>query len=342
MRLRRFTFAFPLAALAGFVIAGCPDDKTLLHPEDAPDATTADTGTPDTGTDSGVQNALVRFAHLAVGSNDAIDVCVGKVPTSDGGSEDAGDAGDAGGGDAGAPVFTPIPVLRALQHQGGMKYKDVTKYFEVTPALAQLLPTGDVIIRVVDGTATDCSTAKAGTTDFAAQLPVIEPGSVRTVAAIGPANALGVRVFTDHVTTTDATKADVRVINAALPATGKFDFTVGANPPVTGVDFGATPAANQGYVAYDPFNAQAVSGQPAGATAAAFTVSGVSIAAKSVTTVFAIGTPQAAIPYAGLVCKDSAPAIGDFTDCGQVAPSDGGTDAGDSGTDAGDAGDSGP
>ncbi|WP_394842575.1 hypothetical protein LZC95_36600 [Pendulispora brunnea] len=341
MRLRRFTFAFPLAALAGFVIAGCPDDKTLLHPEDVPDATTADTGT-DTGTDAGEQKALVRFAHLAPVGTTKIDVCLRPVAAADAGPGDAGeDAGDAGTTDAGPAPFVG-PVLQILPNgiPEGIGYKDVTKYFDVT-GLAGAIPSGNVEIRIVPGAGTDCNTALPGTAPIFTTLPAIQPGTTRTIAALFTGSALQVAVLNDHLAALDATKADVRFFNGAVSgAPNTFDFTVGANPGATGVAFGSTVSTNDGYVAFDPLNAQAISGRPSGASAAAFTVEGVTAAANSVTSVFAIGAPGAA-PYAGLVCKDSAPAIGNFTDCGQVVPGDGGTDAGDSGTDAGDAGDAG-
>jgi len=357
MRLRRFTFAFPLSALAGFVIAGCPDDKSLLHPDistDGGDATVEDGG-GDSGPGSG---ALIRFAHLAPGAP-AVDVCVAIVTeASDAGSDDAGDAGDAG---PTGPTFTG-PILRTpiVGLSNGLNYSEVTQYIDASKVFSIPDEGLKVIARIVKGDATDCNTKLADITD----LPPIKIGDQVTVAAVGSPfvpSSFTAAVFRDHATS-DAGKAGVRFVNAALPTDGMVDFGFGSgasfDAKAQNVAFGATLANDtDGYVQFDALTDQVVSGRASGAAPVQRFVNSFTADADSLTTIFAIGglppsttSPvHPAVPYAGLVCKDSAPAVGGLSDCSTTAPppSDAGTDAGkdaggDAGRDAGDAGDAAP
>ena len=348
MRLRRYMFAFPLSALAGLLIAGCPDDSTLLHTPVVEDAGTPDTGsTPDAGTPA----ALVRFADLAP-IEGSIDVCIaadaGDAGTPDAGSDagdagetadaggDAGDAGtDAGSGGGSGPTYIG-PILSLFQITGGIKYKDVTRYIDVSAFLGGL-PTGPILVKFIQAGAAD-GCAQANRPVVSANLPPLAVGQQVTIAAFagGPAG-LSVKVFPDHAAT-DTGKAAVRFLNGS--PTGNIDFGFGSGAAFStqaeNLPLGGTLAATDGYLQVDPLANTTVSFRRTGTTTDAVAVDSVNAAAGSLTTAIAVGgipanpagnPPTPAYPYELLLCKDGSVVNTNFTDCSLPAPADAGADA---------------
>ncbi len=337
MRLQWFTFAFPLSALAALLIAGCPDDETLIHPNPpGPDAGDSGNQPIADGSTDGQTDAppsvptLLRIAQLVPGTP-AVDFCIAADTT----TQDAGaDAGDAGGPNFVLPAIISSPFYNIPT---GLEFGKVTAYQDIS-AVARALPQGPALIRIVRGAAAgsriDCSTA-APLADIHTTLPPITAGAVLTIAAVGDptpgsANPPQAALFVDRSAgTTD--KADVRFINA-VPSPNNLDFGF-----VSGVTFspvsqnaafkttGTTSdaGASDGYVAIDPVaDAAATTAQIRASTlpTTAKNIPNFALTAGSLTTVFAIST-SGAVPFTGLVCHDAPTPAADagaaslFSDC---------------------------
>jgi len=339
--------AFPLSALAGLVIAGCPDDQTLIHPPtEVPDATTTDSGPgPDT-------QAHVRFAHLAPGAG-AVDLCIAAVAApadagvadsgpsdADGGNADAGaidsgvqdsgsaeDSGSAQDSGSGEGLQWFGPILAGQGITGGIHYPEVTVHLPL-PAV------GNIVARLVNGGAKDCTSDESrlrltpggpAVADITTGLPPINAGDVVSVVAAEKVTAQGPQlapsVFVDH-SASDSGKAGVRFINAAV-GSGNLDFGLvsGGNFQAIApqVAFGATSFASDGYFQLNP-----VSGTGTGArvqsspgstpTEVTKDFSPFTAVADSLTTVFAIGTllsGDPTHPFTVLVCQDNGQPVAD-------------------------------
>ncbi len=315
MRLQWFNLVFPLTAMAGLLIAGCPDDESQVHQVlGQPDATTgdgSDSSTPDT--DSGpdaspLPKTGLRLAHLVpgIGAKEPVDVCLRAASDS---------------------KFALPPHLKTLGYPSGMKYKDVTAYDDISAYLSRL-PHGPVVIRVIhsygpgdgEGT-TDCNTTNTNdiVADIPATFPAVHLGDLLTVAVLPPegtSTAPSIGFYFDH-TASDTGKAAVRFIHAAADA-GNLDFFLTDGTTETlyaDIPFTHTGPTSGGYLQLDPPGAAASATiQSSSGVAYHVALSSFAPAADSVTTVFAIGNSGS---YGTLVCHDQ----------GTAAAADAGADA---------------
>ncbi|WP_394821959.1 hypothetical protein [Pendulispora albinea] len=320
--------AFPLSALAALLIAGCPDDSSLVRPTPGPDATTVTDSSvaPDSST---APKASLRIAHLLPILNDpAVDVCIRSASTPDAGPVDAGeDAGDAGEtADAGGGGYVLPPILEVLGVPDGIKYRDVTKYLDVSPTVLGLIPPGPLKAIFVPAAGNSCENRIGGEIDLA---PLAFKVGDRGTIAVFPLGIEGkptVKVLGD-LPKGDASRATVRFLNASPVATLDFGTGTGTSfaPLAESVGPGKTLAAGLGYVPSAALSNATVSFRATGSDSYVSAV-GVNAPAGSLTSVFAFG----ASPLEILVCKDSADPVGNRTDCSLAKP-DAGGDAGDGG-----------
>jgi hypothetical protein len=246
------------------------------------------------------ERARVRIAHLSPDAP-AVDVCLAATGT---------------GAWRG-------PLLGSLGAVSGLSFAKVTAYVE--------LPVAAYDARVVLAGAMDCSApAVADTIGIA-----LAPGLTATVAAIGALDRsdtaahdpeFRLEVFADDAVVA-SDKAKLRFVHAS-PGTPAVDVGLGSGGSFTNVfddvAFGnvATnnPMNGNGYIETAPFTSPVSARLASDGSFDALTAH-VSIAASSISTVFAIGgkTGDHAHPLRVLICGDNAPSLGVLTQC-TVAP----------------------
>jgi hypothetical protein len=223
--------------------------------------------------------AQLRVAHLSPDAP-AVDVCLAP---------------------AGTGRFTG-PVLEQAGGAAGLSYGQATRYLSVAA--------GAYDVRVVAATAADCASPIVPDT-AGATLP--EEGVI-TVAAVGltapSAGQPGFALvpFVDE-TQVAAGKAKVRFVHAS-PGTPPVDVGAGSGegfaPLFTAVPFGELDAdrAPAGYLETDPLSGATLAARATGTTEDALVVSGVTLPAGAIVTVFAVGLLGGDPPLAALVCAD--------------------------------------
>lgn len=232
------------------------------------------------------ERARVRIAHLSPDAP-AVDVCI----TTSGGAFDA-------------------PLFASLNARQGLAYPQITAYVE--------LPIASYDVRVIAATDSTCDNAVVPDTTGIA----LAPGLVATVAAIGDLDRSGaaiadpgfrLAVFPD-TTTVASGKAKLRFVHAS-PGTPNVD--VGLNSSTSfvrlfgNVEFGKVAVHggidSLGYLEATPLTSQ-VSARATGFHTDAIIVNGVTLAAGTISTAFAIGnkTGQATNPLRVLLCNDTA------------------------------------
>jgi hypothetical protein len=239
------------------------------------------------------ERARLRIAHL---SPDAptVDVCVAA---------------------AGSGTWVG-PLLRGLGATG-LAYGQVTTYVE--------LPIATYDLRVIGATATGCEAGAVPDTNGV----MTSAGLVATVAAIGVLDPQGAAAsnppFRLEVIADDATpaagKTKLRFFHAS-PGTPAVDVGLGTahlfQRVFANVQFGETGAG--GFVTTEPFT-NAITARIANASTDALVVPGVTAAAGTIYSAFAIGgkTGAPTNPLRVLLCADAAPASGLLTSC-VIAP----------------------
>jgi hypothetical protein len=233
----------------------------------------------------------LRVAHLSADAP-AVDVCLAP---------------------AGTERFAG-PVLEQAGGAAGVAYGQATRYLEVDP--------GSYDVRIVAATATDCATAVVPDTTGVA----LESGRTITVAATGlaaPASgqpAFALVPFVDE-TQVGAGRAKVRFVHAS-PGTPPVDVGAGSGtsfaPLFTAVAFPTFDAdlAPNGYLDTAPLSGATLSARATGTTTDALVVSGVSLPAGAIVTVFATGLLGGSPPLAALVCQDDIAATSVLSACG--------------------------
>jgi hypothetical protein len=232
------------------------------------------------------ERARVRIAHLSPDAP-AVDVCL----ATSGGTFEA-------------------PFLATLGGRQGLAYSQVTAYVE--------LPIASYDVRVIAATDTTCDNAVVPDTTGIA----LAKDLVATVAAIGDLERSGasiadpgfrLAVFVDSADVA-ANKTKLRFVHAS-PGTPNVD--VGLNSGASflrlfgNVEFGKVAAHggidSLGYLETNPLTSQ-VSARATGAHSDAIIVNGVTLAAGTIATAFAIGnkTGQATNPLRVLLCNDTA------------------------------------
>ena len=239
------------------------------------------------------ERARLRIAHL---SPDApiVDVCIAP---------------------AGSGTWVG-PLLRELGATG-LAYGQITTYVD--------FPVAAYDLRVIGATATGCDAGAVPDTKDV----MTTAGLAATVAAIGVLDPQGpaasnppfrLQILADD-TTPAAGKTKLRFFHAS-PGTPAVDVGLGTahlfQRVFANVQFGQ--AGGAGFVATEPFS-NAITARLAHATPAALVVPGVTAAAGTIWSAFAIGgkTGAATNPLRVLLCADSAPASGLLTSC-TVAP----------------------
>ena len=238
--------------------------------------------------------ASVRIAHLSPDAP-AVDVCLAPTGTNAYGA----------------------PLLASLGQQSGLSYSKITAYVKV--------PLATYDARII-AAATDCKLPVVPDTDGIA----VAQGTTATIAAIGDLNrddaphdpAFRLKAFVDDTTLT-AGKIKLRFVHAS-PGTPAVD--VGLGTAATGwtrvfanVSFGNfatnSPMNANGYIETSPLTSP-VTARLANSATDALTAH-VSLAANSLTTVFAIGgkTGSHTNPLRVLLCSDNAPSLGLLTQC---------------------------
>jgi hypothetical protein len=243
--------------------------------------------------------ANVRVAHLSPNAP-AVDFCL--APT-------------------GTTAFQG-PVLKGLGVTTGLPYATVTTYVPLPPAAYD--------VRLVAPNAANCSTSLAGLPSF--PLPAVASGGKYTVAAIGLVGGTGAAAFTLKAYADDgsvaATKEKLRFVHAS-PGTPAVDVGLGSGtaftPVFVNVAFGDVAAAGSGalvgangYATTDPLTAVTISARVHGTTADALVVPGVTLAAGTISTAFAIGEIGGANPLKVLLCGDQPPAGALLSTCAQA------------------------
>jgi hypothetical protein len=253
-------------------------------------AVLAGCGSEDDGS-STPASIYVRVAHLSPNAP-SVDFCVKE----------------------GSGTFTG-PVLESIGVSAGLPYTGVTKYLT--------LAAGQYPVRLVAPTATDCSASLAGLPDYT--LPNLAGGTYATAAAIGLVGgtpSFTVKPFVDENTVATG-KGAVRFIHAS-PGTPPVDVGVGTGASFAAVfsnvafpDIGAGAGIDaNGYFATNPLTNVTLSARVHGTTADALVVPGVSLAAGTTATVFAIGIAgDATTPLRALVCGDNVAPTGNLSTC---------------------------
>jgi len=211
------------------------------------------------------------------------------------------------------------PVLKSLGVTAGLAYPQVTKYLTVTE--------GTYTVRLVAPNAASCDTSLAGLPTYT--LPALSNGTYATAAAVGLVGGtpgFTVKPFVDDFTA-PAGQGRLRFIHAS-PGTPAVDVGVLAAPTFTPIFTNVTyPSIGSGtgidangYYATAPLTNVTLSARPTGTTTDALVIPGVSLAAGSTATAFAIGilgsTPT---PLKVLLCGDNAAPTGELSTCA-VAP----------------------
>jgi hypothetical protein len=256
-------------------------------------------GGEDTPTPAAATGSL-RVAHLSPGAP-AVDFCIAPH---------------------GTQTFTG-PIMKSLGVTAGLAYTQVTKYLTVN---AQQYD-----VRLVAPNAASCSTPLvAGLPDFTS-LPAIPANGYVTVGAIGvignATTPFTLKAYADDGSVA-ATKEKLRFVHAS-PGTPAVDVGLGSGtaftPVFVNVAFGDAAAAGSGalvgangYATTDPLTAVTISARVHGTTADALVVPGVTLAAGTISTAFAIGEIGGANPLKVLLCGDQPPAGALLSTCAQA------------------------
>lgn len=248
------------------------------------------------GSNGGQGSIHVRVAHLSPNAP-AVDFCLARPGES----------------------FTG-PVLEGLSVAGGLAYSEVTRYLA--------LDAGQYTARLVAPDATDCATSLAGLPDY--PLPNLPEGTYATVAAVGMVGATDDTAFTlkpfVDESTVAADQAALRFVHAS-PGTPAVDVGTLAGSTFTAIfqdvafgDFATSSGTDaNGFLVTSPIASATVSARPAGTSADALVVEGVSLPAGTIASLFAIGELSSeATPLKVLVCLDAAEPVGALSACSVV------------------------
>lgn len=208
------------------------------------------------------------------------------------------------------------PVLRGLGATAGLAYPQVTRYLT--------LDAGAYTVRLVAPGAADCSTSLAGLPDYA--LPALAAGTYATAAAVGLVGGtppFTVKPFVDDHAVASG-KAAIRFVHAS-PGTPAVDVGVGSGagftPLFVNVAFPDAAGAGggidaNGYLVTDPLAGAQISARVHGSATDALVVPGVSAAAGTTSTVFAIGLlGSGTTPLRALACVDNDAPSGLLATC---------------------------
>lgn len=295
--MRSLVHGLAISGLFAVAAAGCGDDEgsggaggstttTSTTTTSSSPTTTTTTGTTTSSTSSTTSTGMtgmgqVRVAHLSPGTPD-VDFCV--IPN------------------GGAPIG---PVLKGAGDTDGLAYSEVTDYVE--------LPEGTYDVRIVAPNAANCDEALAGLPDVTGV--AVAANGVYTAAATGVLIDPGagdedfaVQLYEDDLTS-DAANVRVRFIHAS-PDTPNVDVGVGSGqnftPVWTNVAFPSVGlVGGEAYVAIPPPTDATLSARATGTMTDALVLTGVTLPAGAVVTVFAVGNldgdPE---PLKALACID--------------------------------------